>query len=66
MKNEKGRHINHEYKIIHSIYKKKTNKTEETDFKLYLGIPQRSTLKLYKPNKDQGVEKWVGRAHHLY
>lgn len=45
---------------------KKTNKTEETDFKLYLGILWRSTLKLYKPNKGQGVEKWIGRAYHLY
>lgn len=41
-------------------------KSNKTEFKLHLGSPQKSTLKLYKPSKDQGVQKWIGRAHNLY
>lgn len=44
----------------------KSNKTEETDFKLHLGTQQKGTLKLYKPNKDQRGEKWINTEYNLY
>ena len=44
----------------------KSNKTEETYLKLYLGTLQRSALSCNSQKKKQEAEKCFGRAYYVY